>query len=118
MIGLLILIWVVEKISNKLLRVEKKKFSETSGKSVDRWAKAIILIIILITLWYGTGNESDTLRTFYCMICLALIFGFQAIMEFIFLEGSRQYITTTILLTIVLVILYNINHFPFWIRQD
>ena len=112
-IGLLILLFLVDKISNKILGIEKKKVSETSGKNVDRWGSIAILILFLITKWFGITNDSDTLRMSYWMICLAFLFGFQAIMEYIFIKESRQYISTTILLIIILFIVYNLDIFLF-----
>lgn len=64
-IGLLILLSLVDKISNKILGVEKKKVSETSGKNVDRWGSITFLILFLITQWFGITNDSDTLRMSY-----------------------------------------------------
>ena len=49
-IVLIILVLLLEKGINKLLGVEKKKISETSGKKVDRWGRGIILILFLCTL--------------------------------------------------------------------
>ena len=42
--------FLLEKILNRLLGVEKKKVSETSGKRVDRWGRGIILILFLCTI--------------------------------------------------------------------
>ena len=94
-IGLLILLFLIDKISNKILGVEKKKISETSGKNVDRWGGITILILFLITQWFGITNESDTLRMSYWMTYLAFLFGFQAIMEYIFIKESRQYMVAS-----------------------
>ncbi|MBD7966698.1 DUF4181 domain-containing protein [Paenibacillus gallinarum] len=112
-IGLLILLFLIDRISNKILGVEKKKLSETSGKNVDRWGGITTLILFLITQWFGITNESDTLRMSYWMTYLAFLFGFQAIMEYIFIKESRQYISTIILLIMVLLIVYNIDYYPF-----
>ncbi|WP_404451870.1 DUF4181 domain-containing protein [Virgibacillus necropolis] len=112
-IGLLILLFVVEKVTNKILGVERKKVSETSGKNLDFWGRGIILVIFLSTLWFVITNNSDILTKFYWMTYLALLIGFQVIMEFIFIKESKQYISTTLLLILCLVVMYNIDNFPF-----
>lgn len=100
-IGLIILLFVVEKIMNKMLPVERKKLSETAGRRIDQWGKLILLMIILGSLWFSIGS-SDTIQMLYLLITLALIFGYQAVMEFIFIRNSRQYIATTILLIVII----------------
>ncbi len=112
-IGLLILLFVVEKITNKILSVEQRKISETSGKSIDRWGQTILFIVFLIMLWFAI-DSSDFLLLFYVMIYLALYFGFQAIIEFIYIKESRQYISTIVVLILILGVMYNLDHDPFW----
>ncbi|GGH19930.1 hypothetical protein GCM10008013_16970 [Paenibacillus segetis] len=51
-------------------------------------------------------------REVYFLTSLALLFGFYAIMEFIFIKETKQYISTTIILIIVLVIMFNLDQFP------
>lgn len=114
-IALLILLIVVEKIANKILSVEKIKMSETSGKIINRWGQTILFIIFLVQLWLMV-DSSDMQRMFYFTIYLALLFGYQALMEFIFIKKSKQYISTAILLSIVLIII-NLESFPFMVKS-
>ena len=58
--------------------------------------------------------NSDILTKLYWMIHLTLLLGFRAIMEFIFIKESKQHISTTIILIFGLIIMYNIDKFPFW----
>lgn len=112
-IGLLILLFVIEKIINKILSVEKKKISETSGRRINRWGQTVLFIILLFLLWFMI-ESSDIQSMFYFTVYLALLFGYQAVMEFIFIKRSRQYISTAILLIIVLVVVFNLNKYPFF----
>ncbi len=111
-IGLVILVFVIQKILIKILSVEKKKLSETSGKRIDRWGQRVFLVITLVMLWFMMGS-SDLQNITYFTIYLVLLSGYQAIMEFIFIKKSRQYISTTILLIILLVIMFNFDKYPF-----
>ena len=49
-IVLIIIGFFLEKGVNKLLGVEKKRISETSARSIDRWGRGIILVVSLSTL--------------------------------------------------------------------
>ncbi len=115
-IVLLILLIVVEKIANEICSVEKKNMSETSGKMINRWGQTILFIIFLVQLWFMV-DSSDMQRMFYFTIYLALLFGYQALMELIFIKKSKQYISTAVLLIIVLVIIFNLESFPFMVRS-
>ncbi len=108
-----ILIVLIEKIINKMLGVQKQKLSETPGKKIDQWGRGIILVIFLSTVWFVITIDSDKITKLYWMSYLVLIFGFQAIMEFLFIKNSRQYISTTVILILGMILLYNIGIFPF-----
>lgn len=110
-IGLVIFLIVADKITNKIFAVEKEKLAETSGRRINHWGQAILFIFFLVLLWFMI-DSSDILRMFYIIIFLALSFGYQAVMEFIFIKESRQYISTTILV-IFLVILSSFGYLYF-----
>ncbi|WP_188856662.1 DUF4181 domain-containing protein [Oceanobacillus indicireducens] len=93
--------FVVEKITIKMLSIERKKLSETAGRRINRWGKSILLMVFLGFLWF-IMESSDTVLLFYLLINLVLLFGYQAVMEFIFIRNSRQYIATTILLIVII----------------
>ncbi|WP_088102951.1 DUF4181 domain-containing protein [Halalkalibacter urbisdiaboli] len=117
LIVLLILMLLIEKLTNKILGVQKKKVSETPGKIIDRWGRGIILVIFLSALWFVITNDSDKILKLFWMTYLALLLGFQAIMEFIYIKDSKQYISTTILLILGLIIIYNIEFLLGWISS-
>lgn len=111
LISLFIVLFFVEKGVNKILGVEEMKISETPGKNVDRWGRGIILVSFLITLWFVITINSDIITKLYWMTYLALLTGFQAILEFVFFKESKQYISTIIILILGLILLYNIEFF-------
>lgn len=104
-VGIVILMFGIDKVANILLGVEKKRLSETSGKHLNRWGKAISVLGLIIMLWFSGKSNSDVLRILYGMVYIALFLGFQMIMEFIYIKKSKQYISTIILLILVLMIL-------------
>ena len=105
-----IFLFSLEKISNKLLGVEKRKISETSGKNFDRWGRGIIFVISLCILPFAFSKGIDGIKLFW-ILYTAIIWGFQAIMEWKYIKNSKQYVTTIILLMFVISMLYNIEHF-------
>lgn len=111
-IGLVILLIVVDKITNTIFSIEKKKVSESAGKHIDRWGRWILAAIVVIILWFPTDN-SDMQRMFSILITLAFLCGYYAVMEFFFVRESRQYITTTVLLLTILICMYMLHQFPF-----
>ncbi|MGE8077681.1 DUF4181 domain-containing protein [Peribacillus loiseleuriae] len=109
-IVLIILAFLLEKIINKLLRVEKKKISETSGKNVDRWGRGIILVIFLCTLPFVITKDTNVMK-WYWIFYFILLVGFQSILEWKYLKNSKQYVTTLIFLMLSVIIMYNIEYF-------
>ena len=106
-----VIFWfLLEKIINKLLGVEKKKVSETIGKNVDRWGRGIILVIFLGTLPFVI-TEGINVMMWYWILYFILLLGFQSIMEWKYLNKSKQYVTTLIYLMLSVIIMYNIECF-------
>ncbi|MCD5324570.1 DUF4181 domain-containing protein [Pontibacillus sp. HN14] len=114
---LLLLMLVIEKVTNKTFGIQKKKVSETPGKHIDRWGRGILLVIFLSTLWFAIEEGSDHFVKLYWMTYLALLLGFQAVIEFIYIKDSKQYISTTIVLIVGLIIMANIESLLGWISS-
>ncbi|KGP90225.1 hypothetical protein N780_05790 [Pontibacillus chungwhensis BH030062] len=106
-----ILLFMVEKITTKILKVEKIMISETSGKKIDRFGRGVILLIFVSTLWFVVKNDSILITKLYFMTYLTFLLGFQAVMEFFFIKGSKQYISTVVVLVVSLILFYNFNEF-------
>ena len=106
----IIFILLLEKMLNKLLGVEKKKISETNGKSFERWGRGIILVIFLCTLPFVITMDSNVMK-WYWILYFVLLLGFQSILEWKYLKNSKQYVTTLIFLFLGTIIIYNIEYF-------
>ncbi|TXC92773.1 DUF4181 domain-containing protein [Metabacillus litoralis] len=107
---LVLIIFLTEKLTYKILGVQKKKIAETRGKNIDRWGRGIILVIFLCTLWFVINQDSDTIMKLYWMVYLTFLLGFQAVLEFIFIKDSKQYLGTAIFLILGLIIIYNLDY--------
>ncbi|TWD87891.1 uncharacterized protein DUF4181 [Neobacillus bataviensis] len=88
-IVLIILQFLLEKIINKLLGVEKKKISETPGKNVYRWGRGIILVFFLCTLPFVITKDTSVMK-WYWIFYLILLLGFQSILGWKYLKNSKQ----------------------------
>lgn len=91
--------------------MEKKKISETSGKRIDRWGRGIILLIFLFTLPFVIFGDSTNIIKWYWIVYITLLMGFQAFLEWKYLENSKQYVTTIIFIILSVIIMYNIEYF-------
>lgn len=110
LIILIILVFFLDEIINKLLHVEKKKISETTGKKLNRWGRGIILFIFLFTLPFVIFGDSTNFIKWYWIIYLTVLMGFQAFLEWKYLKNSKQYVTTIIFMILTAIIIFNIEY--------
>ena len=109
-IVLIISIFIFEKAINKLLGVEKKKISETSGRNIDRRGRGIILVVFLCTLPFVITEDTSFMKWYWILYFIVLL-GFQSILEWKYLKNSKQHVTTLIFLLFIVIIMYNIEYF-------
>ena len=105
--------FLLEKGIYKLLGVEKKEVSETSGKKIDQWGRRIIMILFLSTIPIYTfyALKDTTFIKWYWILYLTALLGFQSVMEWKYLKNSKQYLATLIFLVLGIVFLYNVEYF-------
>lgn len=105
-----IVVWVIERVATKLLRVEKRKISDTPGKKIDQWGRGIIVVIFLGTCAFVLDQDESVIRVFWIFYFI-LLFGFEAFMKWKFLKNSKQYVVTLILLMVSLAFVLSVNFF-------
>ncbi|WP_313432200.1 DUF4181 domain-containing protein [Siminovitchia terrae] len=106
---MLAIIWfILEKVMDRLLHLEKKKISETPGRKIEAWGRTIILIIYLCLLFFIIDAEPNKMKLFLISY-LILLLGFQALLEWKYLRPSKQYIKTMIMLMLGVVTMYNLE---------
>ncbi|NYF23398.1 DUF4181 domain-containing protein [Sporosarcina sp. JAI121] len=106
----LVISFLLDKILNKLLGIEKRKISETSGRKIDRWGRGIILVIFLCTLPFVVTQDTNVMKWYWILYIIVLL-GFQSILEWKYLKDSKQHVTTLIYLLLSVIIMYNIDCF-------
>ncbi|OCA90327.1 hypothetical protein A8F95_21240 [Bacillus wudalianchiensis] len=104
----LLLFIALEKLINKLLGVEKKKISTTSGKNIDRRGRIILAVIFLCTLPFVITKGINS-NKWYWIVYLILLLGFQAILEWKHLN-SKQYVSTLIFLILGVMLIFFIAY--------
>ena len=102
---LIVLALVAVSIENqveKFLGVKRREISETPGKIVQRWGITIIVVIFIFSYFSATIQESDVLLYNHWFVLIVTLKGYQVILEWKYLKGSKQYITTLISLILML----------------
>ena len=96
---LIVLALVVTSIENqveKYLGVKRREISETPGKIVQRWGRTIIVVIFIFSYFSDTIQKSDVLLKWHWIVLIVTLMGFQVILEWKYLKGSKQYILTLV----------------------
>ena len=93
---LILVISLVEKIIDKYVGLKRKSISETPGKSINQWGRAIIVIVFLFSYLVALAYEVDAFLKWYFVLLLAVLMGFQTALEWKYIKESKQYISTLI----------------------
>ncbi len=96
---LLVLCLVVLLVENRVaksLGVKREKITKNPGKIVERWGRAVIAVIFLFSYLLALTMESDVLLKWHWFVLMVALMGFQVLLEWKYLKGSKQYIPTLI----------------------
>ncbi|MBB6452580.1 hypothetical protein HNQ94_001025 [Salirhabdus euzebyi] len=102
----IVLFVILEKLLINLFGIEKKKLSESPGKTINRRGRNIILVIFLVALPFVNFEEYSFIK-WYFILFNVLLFGFQSFMEWIYVRESKQYVTSLFFLIIIVAFIYN-----------
>ncbi|RDW20259.1 hypothetical protein CWR48_06050 [Oceanobacillus arenosus] len=105
---LFVLGFLLENWFNRLLGVEKKKISETPGKKFEKWGRGIFILFYVCTLPFMIREPSllKWLLILYAVVAL----GFQSVLEWKYIKNSKQYITTLIIMVLVIIIIFGVEY--------
>lgn len=116
-VALFILAFILEKILIKLFGIKKKKIADTPGKKVDFWGRIIIVIIFVSSILFVYLHHSDYVFKWSIMIYFTILYGFQAITEYIYMKETKQHITSIFFLIMMLVFFYNIDELVIFLSK-
>ena len=109
---LVLTLFLLEKAFNQFFHVKKKKLAETAGKRIDRIGRLILTILCLAALPLFFIHEATFTQIKWYLIFFVTIFaGFQLFMEWKYIKGSKQYLTTLLLFIIGVSLLYYMDTF-------
>lgn len=89
----------------KVFGIKRKSLSETAGKKIDQWGRGILLVVHLSVLLFILQMELNI--KWYLISFFITSFGFQMVLEWVYLKKTKQHILTLIYLVISVPILYN-----------
>ena len=92
----LIALFFVIFVFEKLLGIKREKISETPGKNMERWGRAIILAVFFAAYIIALISGTDLILQWWWPLFFIALFGFQALLEWKYLKQSKQYISTII----------------------
>ena len=93
-----ILTFTSDLIIKKSLGITKtEKITDPSAKKVDRWGRFIIVCFTVFMFLFVIGKDLIYLKGF-CIGMIVLSLGFQAFLEWKYLNNSKQFIATLLFL--------------------
>lgn len=116
-LGLLIFLFLIEKVLKKIFGIKKKKIADTPGKKVDFWGRLIIVTVFVGSIWFVYLHYSDLILKWYFMVYFSILYGFQAITEYIYMKETKQHIISIFYLIMILVFFYNIDEIVIFLSK-
>ena len=100
-----ILIFTSDLIIKRSLGITKtEKVTDPSAKKVDRWGRVLIVCIAVFMFLFVIGKDMIYMKGFYIgMTVLSL--GFQAFLEWKYLNNSKQFIATLLFLIVAVAVM-------------
>ncbi|WP_345239495.1 DUF4181 domain-containing protein [Pontibacillus salipaludis] len=105
---LLILLLSLETVIRKQFNIERRYVTDTKGKHIDRWGRGMFVLIAISVLSYAIFSDAPGMK-WYLMGGYVAQFGFQAIIQWMFLKGSKEYVITIVYLALGVITIYNID---------
>ncbi|WP_257391492.1 DUF4181 domain-containing protein [Cytobacillus gottheilii] len=91
----------------KVFGIKRKSLSESAGKKIDQWGRGIILVAFLSVLLFVLEVDFDI--RWFLIYYLIISFGFQMVIEWVYLKKNKQYIITFTFLLLTVPIIYHIE---------
>lgn len=104
---LAVFIGIAYILLNKLiLGRNKRKVSKTVGKKIYIWGMVIIGLIGIGSILFVLDVLNNNVMKWFWVFFIILLLGFQSIMEWKFLKGSKEYLVSIIVLILGLIYIY------------
>ncbi len=108
MLTIAVALVIVDVAVRKLLGIKRAKLTDPKGKKIDLLGR--IICVILAFIMYPAFIETEVLEMNYLFIILfTVLFCFQAVVQYIYIKESKEFIITLIMNVVFVVFLFNIN---------
>ncbi|KGR78032.1 DUF4181 domain-containing protein [Ureibacillus manganicus] len=86
-------------VGHFLIEGKRKKISETKGKYIHKWGYSIIATMGIGSLFILDIFDPNVMKWFWLGL-LILIIGFQTLLDWKYLKGTKEYLVSLIVLVI------------------
>ena len=98
----------IDVVVRKLLGIKRAKLTDPKGKKIDMLGR--IICAILIFIMYPAVIETGVLQLKHLfVIFFTLLFWLQAIIQYIYINESKEYIITLLINVVFVAFLFNID---------
>ncbi|MGD6994074.1 DUF4181 domain-containing protein [Sutcliffiella horikoshii] len=98
----------VDVAVRKLLGIKRAKLTDPKGKKIDVLGRIICVILVFIT--YPAVIKTDVLQIEHLfVIFFTILFCFQAIIQYIYIKESKEFIITLLMNVVFVAFLFNID---------
>ncbi|WP_416143590.1 DUF4181 domain-containing protein [Planococcus koreensis] len=95
------ILYGIDFVLRKWLKIEKVNLSETAGKNINRWGRAIILVVALVLLPFSISGSLWQMLWFW-IIYYTVLSLFEATLQWKYARESKEYLLTMIFWPIVM----------------
>ncbi|NMH74243.1 DUF4181 domain-containing protein [Bacillus sp. RO2] len=108
MLTIAVALVIVDVVLRKLLGIKRAKLTDPKGKKIDLFGRIICAILIFIL--YPAVIETGVLQLKHLfVIFFTVLFCLQAIIQFIYIKESKEYIITLLINVVFVAFLLNID---------
>jgi hypothetical protein len=107
MLTVAIALLLVDVVVRKALNIKRVKLTDPKAKKIDMFGRILCVILIFVTFPPLLDNEVISLKYLFIIFFVALL-SFQAILQYIYIKESKEYIIT-LLMSVVFIVMFNID---------
>jgi hypothetical protein len=101
---LVLILMVINPLLRKWIVGSGERYiSETAGNHIDLWGRRILALIGLFLVFFVIDLSDENTFEWFCLIFLAVTFGFQSIIEWKYIKNSKEFLVTLLSLLIGLI---------------
>jgi hypothetical protein len=108
MMTVVIVLMLVDVVVRKALNIKRVKLTDPKAKKLDVFGRVLCAVIIFVAFPPLLDNGVIQLKYLF-MILFTVLFSFQAILQYIYIKESKEYIITLLMSVVFIVFMLNID---------